>query len=765
MKYLCHIFDVLRIFAHQSFCFLSGASFAIFLLSITALTIIIGTFLESFYDSHRFAEQYIYHSLFFKVLLVLFFINILFSALHRWPFKRHHFPFLLTHLGLLMIISGTILKTLFGIQGNMEIIEGSGSNEITIPYSEALKISYQNRQKSIQIPICTNLSGKKYLSQTVLFEKLHLHLINYLSHSEERYECGFYENFFFAYGSEPIPIGKKKKIVLDSYTNWDIIALNSEEPLYEIRKLLLEGLTVKLTLRKDPQYNIEFPYEYSIDSPISLPEGEVQVLLVWDKLVDSPSLLVTFNPLKGPQEKIWVPLEGSAALLPKEKTYLSLFLTNYDIDLSHPSVLIFLKTRDLTTILCAIDQTGTIHRENFIPDPLSTIIVYDEGFGGYGKRFTLPSLLGISRKEKEDLCTKALLNELSALKKEQLNPSLQLCYESCQNASLNFPHAFLDLLCYWDHTGEWIPQIDLLPPWLEKFIQLFPWEKLTKHEQKALYWTSKILLHIQDHVKNGMTFFEVLQKYQWPFLNAFTSDNNDIDNMDYIKKLTRQIISIAEHLPSPFNSTEDLNTNDRFQRICAYLLMEGIHLKNFSPNSHVEKKQTSFIDIPLFPYHQESSSKKMEENTPKLLLRLQSEHSDEIKSLVYDPTGKKMAWPLRDRNWLVHFQPQWIECPYRIRLRKAKQINYSNSSLPFSFEASLLITDLKRKIVFEKIIAMNNVYETWDGFRFYLANISKDSPKKILLVVNYDPYKYILTYPGGILVAIGILLLLWVKKI
>ncbi|WP_039376566.1 hypothetical protein, partial [Parachlamydia acanthamoebae] len=56
------------------------------------------------------------------------------------------------------------------------------------------------------------------------------------------------------------------------------------------------------------------------------------------------------------------------------------------------------------------------------------------------------------------------------------------------------------------------------------------------------------------------------------------------------------------------------------------------------------------------------------------------------------------------------------------------------------------------------------VYETWDGYRFYLANMTpatENSAKRVQIVVNYDPAKYILTYPGAIILSMGILLLFW----
>jgi uncharacterized protein YijF (DUF1287 family) len=54
------------------------------------------------------------------------------------------------------------------------------------------------------------------------------------------------------------------------------------------------------------------------------------------------------------------------------------------------------------------------------------------------------------------------------------------------------------------------------------------------------------------------------------------------------------------------------------------------------------------------------------------------------------------------------------------------------------------------------------VHETWDGYRFYLSSITpsdESAVKQVQIVVNYDPAKYLLTYPGAIVLSCGILML------
>lgn len=118
--------------------FLGSIKFAVPLFIIALVLVAVGTFIEGMGDSHELATNWIYGTTYFNLLLSLFFVNILVSALHRIPWKKRHVPFLLTHLGLLMVIGGTMAKNLFGLQGHMILWEGSSSNALLLTNTEAL---------------------------------------------------------------------------------------------------------------------------------------------------------------------------------------------------------------------------------------------------------------------------------------------------------------------------------------------------------------------------------------------------------------------------------------------------------------------------------------------------------------------------------------------------------------------------------------------------------------------------------------------------
>ena len=120
--------------------FIGGATFAALLILFTALMVIYATFLEGQYNSHEVAVEQVYQSSIFNALLIGFFINILFSTLRRYPFHKKHIPFILTHIGLLMVISGTVIKNVYGIQGKMTLLEGSSRSKVSLSGSKALHI-------------------------------------------------------------------------------------------------------------------------------------------------------------------------------------------------------------------------------------------------------------------------------------------------------------------------------------------------------------------------------------------------------------------------------------------------------------------------------------------------------------------------------------------------------------------------------------------------------------------------------------------------
>lgn len=102
---------------------LGSLKFAIVLISSLVVLLIISTSLESVWGT-SFAQKTFYQSQWFDLFLSLLWINIFCSTLTRYPFKKHHTGFVVTHIGILTLLAGALLTRLLGIEGQMMLVEG-----------------------------------------------------------------------------------------------------------------------------------------------------------------------------------------------------------------------------------------------------------------------------------------------------------------------------------------------------------------------------------------------------------------------------------------------------------------------------------------------------------------------------------------------------------------------------------------------------------------------------------------------------------------
>src|SRR4029077_15569980 len=86
--------------------FLASLKLAVISLASLAATLAYATFFESWYGTGA-AQEYIYRSAGFAVLLAFLGMNILCAALIRYPWKKRQTGFVITHAGLLIVLAGS----------------------------------------------------------------------------------------------------------------------------------------------------------------------------------------------------------------------------------------------------------------------------------------------------------------------------------------------------------------------------------------------------------------------------------------------------------------------------------------------------------------------------------------------------------------------------------------------------------------------------------------------------------------------------------
>jgi hypothetical protein len=779
--------------------FLGSIYFAIILIATTALFVIAGTFFESATDSHHYAARLTYHNPFFKALLWGFFLNILFSSLRRWPFRARHIPFLITHLGLLMILTGTLIKSYWGTQGSMGIIEGSGSDQIFIPDTYIVQIEKQNPYHPFST-IKRQLELDPLASQETVFPDLQIKLLNRIPHSRERLETWIKGDKGVIAGFAPFSVfdwesfEKETPLLVSGYAElegpegnqWEIIAVRTTHVEELAQKAYLQGLSVRLTDNQSGKILRQENLSQALAAPLTWDEGEVTFHLQFENSpvlgLNDPTLFADFtfrSPLQ--HERMSIALEGPDSLLNENLSSPHLGSIPISVDLLRTPTLLFIQDLHEDVYLFIFDRYGRIDTQSFRQDNLNALVVYDQGFGGYFVQAPLPLLNyskgRVEREKSHLLATAELLKKSLNEDSTSLSPPLQILHAACQKASADFADHCLAFLYLWDKHSGWLYSEKMeLPSALKAVVNQLDWDKTSENEKKACYWLSALIPEIEKEMRQGQDLLSILSQRQWPLMKRLkqlkktSGPCSSEETKVLLTALSQQFFTIADQLPPIPHDLKQMSAEKKAQMLSAYLRTYGIHLKEIGESEVNPSKdqQVVVLECPVSRNIQEAIPLlKLEDNLPGITLEVAEGSKKEIVTLTYDPYGMGLKWPVLEGHYLVRYQPRFDRIPYHIRLRTARQINYPGSFQPYSYESDLLITDSQRPgKPIEKTISMNNVYETWDGHRFYLANISpgeETGVKRIQLVVNHDPAKYILTYPGAILMSLGIILLFWMR--
>src|SRR6184192_1081096 len=103
--------------------FFASLKLAVVLLAVIIVAAIAGTLYESSFDA-KVARAYVYRAPWFNLWLVLLGANLACSALSRWPWRKHHVAFLITHLGIITLLIGSLIGRIWGIEGTITLFKG-----------------------------------------------------------------------------------------------------------------------------------------------------------------------------------------------------------------------------------------------------------------------------------------------------------------------------------------------------------------------------------------------------------------------------------------------------------------------------------------------------------------------------------------------------------------------------------------------------------------------------------------------------------------
>ncbi len=762
MKYLLRLYH-----------FLGSVSFAIFLITATALFVILGTFIEALTQSHLNASAFTYGTSGFLLLLFGFFLNILISALRRWPYRKRHIPFLITHLGLLMILAGVMVKAIFGVQGTLLVTEGSGSHDLFINNTEALRLEQKGSGAVAFVPL-------RYTSPEISFQ-----LIKRVEHSQERLIPWFFGNRAIIRGVDPLPIylvdeahpiekippSGQIRFFPENPIYSHVYALTTRELDNTLHTLYSQEASIRITDTVSQKDLGKFPLKELLQGSVAthLSNG-TRVALSADLNLEhhAPALRVSLHTTDR-ESLLNIPLNGPQALLNLNETtpYLGSLPITVDIEMN-PFLALIEDLTEARTCVLAVDPHGAVWQSIDGAGAIDQVLSYDEGFAGYSIQKTIPwKAETVGRQEKE-----AALHQSLAAHVEQmpmLIEPLQEFQAACLESQAPFGSSFVAFLAEWNRLNTWLyPSTAPLPKTIQPIFESLAaqWSD-TKRE---IAFLSNLLFAFYDpQLQKGIDPLVMLTKERWPLTHSIKStlaENPKTEEhpQQTLTLLTQQIIEAAQQAPL----NDSFTLAEAATGFSALLRAHGFAFSKVLLASTEEKIGNPLIlETPLKKsYLEKPPLVKLEDNVPAITLLVKTPQGKETLHLTFDKKGAGLCWPCGQGNYLIRYQPQVVAIPYHLRLRQARQINYPDSTQPYSYEADLLIQDLRTGAVVEKTISMNHVHETDDHYRFYLSAIyppGEGVVKTVQIVANQDPAKYWLTYPGALILSIGIISLFVMK--
>ncbi len=115
----------------QPFRLIGSLRVAVTLLIVIAGVLAWGTIYETRFGTAA-VQRFVYQSWWFQGILAFLAVNLATAAFLRYPWKRKHLPFLLAHIGIIMILTGGILGGRLGVEGQLIIPEGKSNDTLQL---------------------------------------------------------------------------------------------------------------------------------------------------------------------------------------------------------------------------------------------------------------------------------------------------------------------------------------------------------------------------------------------------------------------------------------------------------------------------------------------------------------------------------------------------------------------------------------------------------------------------------------------------------
>jgi hypothetical protein len=140
-----------KIFGGRVLGFLSSLRLAV----VTMVTLASVCGYATFYEMHNgtpAAQRDIYQTPWFAFILGVLAVNVFSVMVSRYPWTRHHTGFLIAHVGILLVLAGSVVSLYRGLDSNMALYEGETSDRVAL-LEKAVQVSVPGLGVSGTFPV------------------------------------------------------------------------------------------------------------------------------------------------------------------------------------------------------------------------------------------------------------------------------------------------------------------------------------------------------------------------------------------------------------------------------------------------------------------------------------------------------------------------------------------------------------------------------------------------------------------------------------
>ncbi|MBX3040364.1 MAG: cytochrome c biogenesis protein, partial [Bdellovibrionaceae bacterium] len=113
--------------------FLASLKLAVLIMIALAIVTAWGTIVESMYDAEA-ARKMVYDTVWMYVVMGALSVSLIAVMVDRWPWKKKHTAFVLAHIGILLLLLGSVLTLKHGLDGQMTIPIGQSARHVVLPF-------------------------------------------------------------------------------------------------------------------------------------------------------------------------------------------------------------------------------------------------------------------------------------------------------------------------------------------------------------------------------------------------------------------------------------------------------------------------------------------------------------------------------------------------------------------------------------------------------------------------------------------------------